>query len=395
MTIRPSKERITELRRAFRGLVDVATLQRRLRSHPEYPTFIWPLQEGDDIWRELLQRAWEWPRTDDGLVADLELLRPREPNDRIQRSSAVYRTIETDESREYVVQVTSATTTKSGSVLGRVGAIEIFQSILSDTLAPQALEPITLTDVACLATGEDDPDLQNVWTHSKFLSRLDKGEFITQVILKEIASNLGFEISDLSFDHGQLYNAAPRKRGSTRRRRQVFASEQRERDSEAARRRLRSHRVVMSRLDPLSPAAASHVLRLAKHSRLRCETKLGSEPTHAEKQASIARFVANLQEAVERPRQSSVLLRALGELNAAGLEAFYGNYEDRVPLPPDSPDARVIPGLLARSYSQPVLMMVFQTVGTEPPSPVVDLSHTVGLTPTIEQLMDAELDHPT
>jgi len=92
-----------------------------------------------------------------------------------------------------------------------------------------------------------------------------------------------------------------------------------------------------------------------------------------------------------RPR-SSVVLRAVGDLKAAGVEAWFGSYEDLVEIPPDSRQARVVPNVLARSYTQPVLMIVFQPAGTAPETPVVDLSHTVGLTPTVEQLVSAEFE---
>src|SRR4051794_12904076 len=111
MAIGRSKNRIAELRRAFER-VDLDALCRSMQLDPAYPTLIWPVQAGDDFGRELLERARDDSQGDD-LVADLELLRPRNPRDPISKSSAVYRMLDGAAGRDHVVQITRAKTTKS------------------------------------------------------------------------------------------------------------------------------------------------------------------------------------------------------------------------------------------------------------------------------------------
>jgi hypothetical protein len=398
MSAQSSADRFAAILRAVQSW-DTHTWSAELRRHPEYPEYAHPVgsSELDQYNRDLLQRAWiKTADSGDQRVGDEELLRPRtkcggKPKlEKINRNMAVYRIDGT------VFQLVGKRTIFAHKVLGRIGVIDIYLDKLREKLKDSNVAPDhNISDLTRVVAGEEYPDPATLSAKSKPITRLNAGEFVSEDTAGTIAKQLGVRIADLVFD-GSIYDNKETQRGSARKRRRKEIQDQLRKE----RKELKAYRVKMDplnatglqsikmmhcakwRYDRIDDDHHHHKIKNDQHCRL-CELP-------EEQKKAVSDFLAAIVQDARVPGRRRAINETWVELERTGLQVWAGSYENLIPLHNRDLGFNVASYGQAKSYTEKVLVIAIAERGTNPPPKKVDLSHTVDLTPSVEQLLAGE-----
>jgi hypothetical protein len=384
-----AKDRADTVKQAVELRGDKAASSAKLRSHPNYPMYVNVIGPDDEYPRELLERAWQEDPNESPteLASDEQLLRPWDPTDKISGNTAVYRT------SGVVQQLVAKRTSTETSVLGRVGVIDIYREQLETTLKEKGLK-LTAADLARLIIDKDAPLPEEVANTIKLLARLNAGHYVSEGSARTAAEKLHLWVEDLVFDSA-IYDSTPRQRGSARKRRREQVRQSNEKERARLRVRLRSHQVS---LIPLRIGEANSVQQF--HSAMRGSNRIEFAPLNQEigsdaaRCTAVANFTAVIGTELEVITRIRLINQAWAELESLGVQLWMGQYEDLVRLQQHETDPPGIPKGSAKSRAVKVLVIAFSEIGVPLPSISRDLSHTVDLMPSAEQLISAAMDDP-
>jgi hypothetical protein len=370
----------SRLQRALERLNE-GELADALRRDPNFPEFLWPVkklskekQEKDEDEEDHLSAAFRsaFSQMPSAMPEDVSLI----GKDKSTGSSTALLSVG-------VVQVAEIRRTSHiGSCLGRFGVLDIIIAKLSAKLEFDSDKRITLTDVARFVWGD-----QSVDSDAKSLQRLNKGGFVTEKMVEKLAQCLRVHHRDLCFDNPGIY-------ADTARNSRALSIEGRNADEAIKRReKLKAYRVELHKVDP---AQADLIQKLCARS------KAGGHKEHPPivNTASISQLTTAHRFAIEtlidailpatgnnRSQVAAAILKALILLQEVGLATWFGEYENRVALdPPQQVGALAL--AKARSWWQVVI--AFTEAGAPAPVIIRDLSHTVDLFPTIEDILRHE-----
>jgi hypothetical protein len=236
-----------------------------------------------------------------------------------------------------------------------------------------------------LATPKNPTHAEKV---EKLLRRANQGNYVTEKQLEPIARALCINPQELVFSHPAIYARKARKHRQEHQHRKVT---QRRLDELAA------YPVHVERLAVDRPELMARVVQLLEQDRDRLAT--GSRAGDRSLQFRSMLAGAGGQQAKEQAvatftsrvfADPGAIGESLPVLNAAGVNAWFGEYEERVPIGPEATEFNLPYTVAAGTERKGVV--AFQGITQSAPIVTVDLSHTAALGPTLEDLYTRNSD---
>jgi hypothetical protein len=405
MPIKSVPDRIKRLKIVFDELCRANQWPPDLASNPSYPTIlhvIRPQDLDDEYYRDLASRAFvptDKASQEDSKLDNEILLRPRDQSDRLADGVVVYRiySLPTGEGqrRSSGLQIVQSQTRQAGSVLGRVGVVEIIREELEKRLAERSDRDerdqewvISTADLAHLIGQASEEAI------AKFLMRLDRGEFVSEGSVQAAAKTLHIDPQDLIFNNQGIYKAEkpneqrkqsegklPRgSKGSARSRRRRLLELKVTKEVEA----LKKFKPPLSKFscsktiyihDVISALGRGDKIQTPTPSEQDArEQSEGFLPDYNQLISSIRNTILSMPHEPDRGEQS--LIKAIEAIERAGFQLWFGEYEDRVPLEADS----------FYSEAKRVIVLALSKAGAAAPPITIDLSHTFWMGPEPEPI---------